>query len=87
MPLEDVIVASITIRNHDEDTKARPRGLAAGNGRSMKEAARLFVRNAVGLKPGSRNLAESMRARITPLGGVELEFPPRKPAREPPSFD
>lgn len=32
-------------------------------------------------------LYERIRARFVPLGGVELELPPRSPAREPPSFD
>ena len=80
-------MASITIRNLDEDVKARLRVRAAGNGRSMEEEARLILRDAVGRKPGSRNLAEAIRARIAPLGGVDLELPPREPAREPPTFD
>ena len=80
-------MASITIRNLDEDVKTRLRVRAAGNGRSMEEEARLILRDAVGHKPGSRNLAEAIRARIAPLGGVDLELPPRESAREPPTFD
>ena len=34
-----------------------------------------------------RNLAEAIRKRIAPLGGVELKIPPREPVREPPRFD
>ena len=33
------------------------------------------------------NLASTIRARFAPLGGVELDFPPREPMREPPRFD
>ena len=33
------------------------------------------------------NLAEAIRARFAPLGGVELELPPREPMREPPDFE
>jgi len=80
-------LASITIRNLDEDVKTRLRVRAAGNGRSMEEEARLILRDAVGRKPCSRNLAQAIRARIAPLGGVDLELPPREPAREPPTFD
>ena len=80
-------MASITIRNLDDDVKARLRVRAAGNGRSMEEEARLILRDAVGRRPGSRNLAEAIRARIAPLGGVDLELPPREPGREPPTFD
>ena len=80
-------MASITIRNLDEDVKTRLRVRAAGKGRSMEEEVRLILRDAVGRKQGSRNLAEAIRARIAPLGGVDLELPPREPAREPPTFD
>lgn len=80
-------MASITIGNLDEDTKTRLRKRAAGNGRSMEEEAPLILQDAVGRKPGSRSLAESIRARIAPLGGVDLELPPRDPGREPPIFD
>ena len=80
-------MASITIRNLDDDVKTRLRVRAAENGRSMEEEARLILREAVGRKTGTENLASAIRARFSPLGGVELELPPREPAREPPRFD
>ncbi len=80
-------MASITIRNLDDDVKTRLRVRAAQHHRSMEEEARIILRDAVGRKPDSRNLAEAIRARIAPLGGVNLELPPREPGREPPSFD
>lgn len=80
-------MASITIRNLDDDVKTRLRVRAAENGRSMEEEARVILRDAVGRKPGSQNLVSLIRARFGPLGGVELELPPREPAREPPRFD
>jgi len=80
-------MASITIRNLDDDVKTRLRVRAADNGRSMEEEARVILRNAVKPKMARRDLASSIRARITPLGGVDLELPPRGPGREPPSFD
>ena len=80
-------MASITIRNLDDAVKMRLRVRAAGNGRSMEEEARLILRDAVERKPRSGNLAASIRARIAPLGGVDLELPPRVAGREPPSFD
>ena len=80
-------MASITIRNLDDDVKTRLRVQAAGNGRSMEEEARLILRDAVADKQRSSNLVAAIRARIEPLGGVDLELPPREPAREPPSFD
>ena len=80
-------MATITIRNLDNDVKTRLRMRAAENGRSMEEEARLILGNAVEPKMARRNLASAIRARITPLGGVELELPPRGPEHEPPSFD
>ena len=80
-------VASITIRNLDDDIKTRLRVRAAGNGRSMEEEARQILGDAVGRKLGSRNLASIIRAHFGPSKGVDLGLPPREIAREPPSFD
>ena len=80
-------MASITVRNLDEGVKKGLRLRAAGNGRSMEEEARIILREAVVPKTDGKNLAEAIRARFAPLGGVELELPPREPMREPPKFD
>ena len=80
-------MASITIRNLDDEVKTRLRVRAADNGRSMEEEARLILRRAVGRKPSSRNLVSVIRSHFGPTNGVDLELPPREPAREPPSFD
>ena len=84
---EDTTMASITIRNLDEEVKARLRVRAAVHHRSMEEEARLILRDAVGRTEPPGNLASAIRARIVPFGGVNLELPPREPGREPPSFD
>ena len=81
-------MASITIRKLDDVLKAKLRQRAAKNGHSMEEEARHILRTALsqqGRRPA--NLAEAIRRRIAPLGGVELELPPRGPMREPPKFD
>ena len=80
-------MASITIRNLDDDVKSRLRVRASANGRSMEEEARVILREAVQHKAGPTNLAQAIRARFAPLGGVELEIPPRQPMREPPRFE
>lgn len=80
-------MASITIRNLDDDVRARLRTRAAGNGRSMEEEVRLILRDAVGREPEPKNLADFIRECFAPFGGVELELPPRGAMREPPSFD
>jgi plasmid stability protein len=33
------------------------------------------------------DLAQAIAARFQPLGGLELELPPREPMREPPRLD
>ena len=80
-------MASITIRNLDDEVKTRLRVRAAEHHRSMEEEARLILRDAVGHKPSSRNLASIIRAHFGPANRVDLELPPREPGREPPSFD
>ena len=80
-------MASITIRNLDDDVKTRLRIQASANGRSMEEEARLILREAVERKAGPTNLARAIRARFAPFGGVELEIPARQPMRQPPSFE
>ena len=81
-------MASITIRNLDDDVKTRLRMRAAEKGRSMEEEARQILREAVGREEAPANgLGTAIHERFKPLGGVELELPPREPMREPPRFD
>jgi len=80
-------MASITIRNLDDNVKTLLRVRAAEHHRSMEEEARLILGEAVGCKPSSRNLAEITRSVFGPENGVDLELPPRGPGREPPTFD
>ena len=80
-------MASITIRNLDDEVKRRLRVRAAERGRSMEEEAREILRQVVGQEKPAHNLAAAIRARVAPLGGVELDLPPREPMREPPAFD
>lgn len=79
-------MASITIRNLEDDLKRRLRVRAAEHGRSMEEEAREILRLVVAAPAPPRNLAASIRSRVAPLGGVELDLPPREPMREPPRF-
>jgi plasmid stability protein len=80
-------MATLTIRQLDEKTKTRLRVRAAHHGRSMEEEAREILRSALVAQPNLKeNLADVVRRRFTPLGGVELELPPRDPIRKPPDF-
>lgn len=80
-------MASITIRNLDDDVKSRLRVRAAGNGRSMEEEARLILGEAVERKRQARDLARVFRSYFGPENGVDLDLPARRGSREPPSFD
>ena len=80
-------MASITIRNLDDEVKARLRVRAASNGRSVEDEVRLILRDAVGSKPASRNLVSIIRSHFGASNGVDLVLPPREPARELPSFE
>ncbi len=81
-------MASITIRNLDDEVKTRLRIKAAENGRSMEEEARTILREAVELKATpTKGLGTAIHELFRPFGGVELDIPPREPMREPPRFD
>lgn len=80
-------MASITIRNLEDELKRRLRVRAAEHGRSMEEEVREILRQVVGSAPPPGNLAAAIRARIAPLGGVELDLPLREPMPHPPPFD
>jgi len=54
---------------------------------SMEEEVRIILRDTVdGRRAAPRDLAKFTRECFAPLGGVELEVPPRGPMREPPEF-
>jgi len=76
-------VASITIRNLDDDIKQRLRVRAAEHGRSMEEEARDILRRVMTDAASPRDLAAAIRARVTPVARAELKLPPREPMREP----
>ena len=67
-------MATLTIRNVDTAVKERLRIRAARHGQSMEERT-------------APNLAEAIRRRFAPLGGVDLEPHPPVPIGDPPSFD
>jgi plasmid stability protein len=82
-------MSSITIRNLDPAIKERLRVRAAEHGHSMEAEARRILQTS--LKSPARapasNLYERIRALVEPLGGIDLELPPREPTRDPPTFD
>ena len=83
-------MASITIRQLPEVTKRKLRIRAAQHGRSMEQEAREILRielnkptDAAKAPKTGKDLVEAIRRRFAPLGGVDLEIPPRGPIRDP----
>lgn len=83
-------MASMTIRNLDNDLKALLRLRAARHGKSMEEEARNILRAALADRveeDSGAALYAAIRARVEPFGGVELDLPLRGPQPEPLNFD
>lgn len=81
--------ASITVRNLDGRVKERLRVRAAQNGRSMEAELRAIITEAVEVptRTPESSLYDRIRARVEPLGGIELELPSRQLTRDPPTFE
>jgi len=92
-------MATITIRNLDEKVKRRLQVRAALNGRSMEAEARAVLSIFAGeVTPSRTDFLESKEPRpglgtrihslFAPLGGVDLQLPPRRKShREIPTFE
>jgi plasmid stability protein len=84
-------LATLTIRNVDEETKQTLRLRAASHGRSLEEELRGILRRAALESERPRrhnNLYDAIRELVEPHGGFDLEIPERAPpSREPPTFD
>jgi len=77
-------MASMTIRQIDEDLKERLKKQATEKGVSMEAEARRILRE--GVRP--RSVLEVIQDALGPdWEGVDFELPPRGPDREPPDFD
>jgi plasmid stability protein len=83
-------MATLTIRNLDEHTKAQLRIQAARHGRSMEEEARTILRSAIAARQpaaGEMGLGSRIHQHFAELGGVELELPERSSLPKPALFD
>ena len=75
-------MATLVIRDLDDDVKARLRVQAAEHGRSMEAEARAILARAVGRDRPARGLGSYIVDMFADVGGVELNIPPRTdPAR------
>jgi len=80
-------MATMTIRNLDDNLKARLRVRAAQHGKSMEEEARDILRAALSAETNAAgDLGAAIRARFAASGGVDLPDVEREPMREPAGF-
>lgn len=78
---------AVTVRGLAPELKARLRVRAAHHGRSMEAEARAILEAALAApEEDPTDLATFARSLFAPLGGAELELPPREPARHPPDL-
>jgi plasmid stability protein len=88
MPQSETPMATLTIRNVDSAVKEQLRVRAARHGRSMEAELRSILTDAVESdRDSAPNLADAIRRRFAPLGGVELESHPPVTPGAPPAFD
>lgn len=81
-------MASITIRNIDDEVKSKLRIRAAMNNRSMEEEVRVILKDATTNPAQSeRNLVEIARDAVEQYGGFDLELPVRDKLRDDDLFD
>lgn len=86
--LDEIGMASLTIRNLPSTVKERLRVRAAQQGHSMEAEARTILQSALDAPPRSKEtLTGIMRDLFGPEHGLELELPPRENARPMPTFD
>ena len=84
------VVTTLTIRNVDPDLRERLRVRAAQNGRSMEAELRHLLAETLRDEAPRRevNLAEAIRRRFLPFGGVDdLEPHPAVEVTSPPPID
>ena len=77
-------VASIVIRNLDEDIKSRLKLAAARHGRSMEEEARQILKSALIREASEYGLGTRIHQLFKEIGGVDLPQVPRSMPRPSP---
>ena len=80
-------MTGLTIRKLDPAVKERLRVRAARKGHSMEEEARRILGEICNPPAAPESLADIALRLFGRDNGVDLDLPPRQPAREPPRFD
>jgi plasmid stability protein len=76
-------MASLTIRNLDDELKSMLRFQAARHGCSMEQEARDILNQALKSEPDAKGFAERIHQRFAQLDADDLSLPKRRPARLP----
>ena len=79
-------MATLTIRDLDDDLKHRLRVRAAGLNRSMEEEARQILRAALTAPQAPTDLVSHLRSLMADVGPVDVPVVSRQGGREPPDF-
>ena len=80
-------MASLTIDNLEDSILSRLRSRADAHGTSVEEEAAAIIEQALTFENSGERLVRVFRETFGPLGGVELELPPRQSDWKPPVFD
>lgn len=84
-------MASITVRDVEDETKQRLRLRAARHGNSLEAELRVVLREAASAREKvsrvPRNLYDAVRELVEPHGGFDIPIPPRQPAPRPVPFE
>lgn len=80
-------MASLTIRNFDNNLKSLLRMRAASNGRSMEAEVRNILQQVLRASTEQISLAERIHERFSGIAVDSLPVPPRQEQRTPPDFE
>lgn len=73
-------MATLTIRDLDDELRDRLRVRAARHGRSMEAEVRAILRDTLVRPPAAEGLGTRIHQRFAAIGGAELELPERRDA-------
>lgn len=79
-------MATLTIRNIDNDLKTSLRVQAARHGQSMEEEVRCILRQVLSETRPTSGLGQRLASRFQSVA-TELGIPPRTPQRQPPAWE
>jgi plasmid stability protein len=86
--MKALAMATLVIRNVEDELHTRLKAQAAAHSRSMEEEARVLLRQGLAASPTETpgSFGQAMRAIFEPLGGFEFPEMPREALRQPPDF-